>query len=529
MSNAADDPQAGMWPESELPARASQPPEGDAAPPAPARFQAINRQQMVFRPVDVEQLLEPDHLARAIWEMTGRLDLRAYRTAVRAVEGRAGRAAIDPRLQIALWIYAYSEKVSSAREIERRCSYHPAYQWLTGCEVINHHTLSDFRVEHQAALDGLFAQRLAILSREGLITLEQVVHDGTKIKAAASSQSFHRETTLRQHLAAAQERVRAMGDPRQEAGDRQRRKARQRAAKQKVERLQHALEELKKVQAAPQGRAEPAERRASETDAEARVMKQGDGGSAPSHNVPISTDAAHGIIVGASVTQDANDQQQLLPAEEEIRRQNGRVPGQMIVDDGYTTRENVLAAADQTAWELIGTGNVGAGGAEATARRLEKRGVTPDFYPQNFAFDLATNTYTCPAGQTLAYRYTKHDRVGVNRKAYRAQAVDCRTCAFHPQCCPGAPSRTLVHTENVPAVAAYLARMQTEAARAAYRLRAPVAEFTNAWLKAKLGLRQFCVRGLKKVRCEVLWACLTYNIQQWFRRRWKVRLAAAVA
>ena len=86
-----------------------------------------------------------------------------------------------------------------------------------------------------------------------------------------------------------------------------------------------------------------------------------------------------------------------------------------------------------------------------------------------------------------------------------------------------------MHTENVPAVAAYIARMQTEAARGAYRLRAPRAEFTNAWLKAKLGLRQFCVRGLQKVRCKVLWACLTYNIQQGFRLRWKVRLAAAIA
>jgi transposase len=528
MSECNEPTQGAMWAEAAGPERPQEPVPEPAAKP-PARFQAINRAQMVFRPVDVEQLLEPDHLARAIWEMTGRLDLGAYHAEVRAREGEAGRAAIDPRRQISLWIYAYSERISSAREIERRCSYHPAYQWLTGCEVINHHTLSDFRVDHQQALDGLFAQLLASLSSEGLITLEQVVHDGTKVKAAASSQSFHREPTLRQHLAAAQERVRAMGDPREEESDRRTRAARQRAAQEKVERLQQALEELKKVQAAPQARVEPSEQRASETDPEARNMRQGDGGSAPSHNVQISTDAAHAIIVGASVTQEANDQQQLVPAVEEIQRQNGRAPGQMIVDDGYTTRENVLAAAGQQAWELLGTGNVGAGAAEATARRLEKRGVAPDFHPQNFAFDVATNTYTCPAGKTLPYRYTKHDRVGVHRQAYRARAADCRACPFRQQCCPGAPSRTLVHTENVPAVATYIAKMQTEAARAAYRLRAPVAEFTNAWLKAKLGLRQFCVRGLQKVRCEVLWACLTYNIQQWFRLRWKARLAAAVA
>ena len=82
--------------------------------------------------------------------------------------------------------------MSSAREVARRCEYHPAYQWLTGCEGVNHHSLSDFRVQHQAALDGLFAQVLGVLSAEGLITLERVMHDGTKVQAAAGRGSFQR-------------------------------------------------------------------------------------------------------------------------------------------------------------------------------------------------------------------------------------------------------------------------------------------------------------------------------------------------
>src|SRR5204863_6835243 len=96
--------------------------------------------------------------------------------------------------------YAYSGGVSSAREIERRCEYHPAYQWLTGLEAVNHHTLSDFRVQHQAALDELFAQVLGVLSSDGLIRLERVMHDGTKVKALASGKSFRREVRLREHL-----------------------------------------------------------------------------------------------------------------------------------------------------------------------------------------------------------------------------------------------------------------------------------------------------------------------------------------
>jgi transposase len=180
------------------------------------RLKRVNRQQMILRAVDVEKLIEAEHPARAIWELVGRLDLSAFRAEIEVVEGEAGRPAYDPRLLISLWICAYSEGVSSAREVARRCEYHPAYQWLTGCEGVNHHSLSDFRVEHQAALDELFAQVLGVLSSEGLIMLERVMHDGTKVKAQASGKSFRREKTLRDHLEQARQRVRAMGDPRQE-------------------------------------------------------------------------------------------------------------------------------------------------------------------------------------------------------------------------------------------------------------------------------------------------------------------------
>ena len=98
---------------------------------------------------------------------------------IKAVEGIAGQAAFDPQLLTSLWVYAYSQQVGSAREIARLCEHHPAYQWLTGLEKVNHHTLSDFRIRHQEALYQLFTQVLGLLSQAGLITLERVMHDGT--------------------------------------------------------------------------------------------------------------------------------------------------------------------------------------------------------------------------------------------------------------------------------------------------------------------------------------------------------------
>ena len=76
-----------------------------------------------------------------------------------------------------------------------------------------------------------------------------------------------------------------------------------------------------------------------------------------------------------------------------------------------------------------------------------------------------------------------------------------------------------------PRVVAFREKMESEAAKTIYKQRGPIAEFTNAWLKEKIGLRRFRLRGLLKARMEVLWACVAYNIQQWIRVRWRVRVA----
>jgi transposase len=154
-----------------------------AAAPARARVKPVDRSQLTWQMLDVERLIEPDHPARAIWELVGRVKLDGFYAPIEAVEGSAGRTPWDPRLLVSLWIYAYSRGISSAREMARRCTYEPAFQWLCGLGEINHHTLSDFRVDHDASLRELFVEVLGVLSSEGLVSLERVMHDGTRIKA----------------------------------------------------------------------------------------------------------------------------------------------------------------------------------------------------------------------------------------------------------------------------------------------------------------------------------------------------------
>src|SRR6202007_425855 len=195
----------------------------------------VNRQQMSWRAVDVEKLIGEDHAARAIWEIVGRLDLSAFYQAIGSSEEQGGCPAVDPQLLICLWVYAYSQGIGSAREVARRCEYDPAFQWLTGLEEVNYHTLADFRVEKQQELDELFTQVLAALSKEGLITLEQVMQDGTKIRALASGRSYQGEGTIREHLERARQRVEQMGNPRNEEASPKAKQAQTRARREQQE------------------------------------------------------------------------------------------------------------------------------------------------------------------------------------------------------------------------------------------------------------------------------------------------------
>ena len=264
--------------------------------PAEPRLASINRQQLVLRSIDVEQLIEEDHPARSIWELVGRLDLSRYYAAIAAVEGRAGREHTDPQVLISLWLYAYSRGISSAREMARRCEYEPAFQWLCGLEPISHRTLSGFRSGHKAALDDLFVQVLGMLSAEGLITLERVTLDGTKIKANAGGNTFRRQETLEAHLQLAREQVRLMEEQAAEEEQRAKRQvaARRRAARQRGSRLEAAVREVERLQREKKDDRESFVARASSTDPEAHVMRNGEGGTVPSYNVQLLTDTHTG-------------------------------------------------------------------------------------------------------------------------------------------------------------------------------------------------------------------------------------------
>ena len=186
--------------------------QSQAAP----RLVVANRSQIELRPQDLESLLPPCHRARAIWAVVEHLDLSRFYEPIKARGSRAGRAATDPKVLVALWLYATGEGVGNAHELERLCTQHDAYRWLRGGVPVNYHTLSDFRTDHETALDELFTQVLAVMLQQGLVTLKRVAQDGMRVRASAGAGSFRRRARLEEFLAAAKEQVEAVKQQRDE-------------------------------------------------------------------------------------------------------------------------------------------------------------------------------------------------------------------------------------------------------------------------------------------------------------------------
>lgn len=434
----------------DLPADDAEPRAAGAKPAGgPPRLRYAQRHQGAMRWESLDQLLTPDHQVRLVWAYVERLDLSALLRQVQAVAGRPGRDANDPRILVALWLYATIDGVGSARELDRLCTEHLAYRWLCGDVSMNYHTLADFHTEHVDVLRQLRIDGVATLRHQGLVDVQRVAQDGMKVRASAGAGSFHRQPTLERCLDEARAQVAALGKQVHDdstAVSRRQQAARQRAARERQERLEQALAErdqlveLREQQKREKGvKFDAAEQRVSTTDPEARRMKMPDGGTRPAYNVQFATTTESGVIVGVAVTNSGGDGGQLAPMVEQIAQDHGQPPAEMLVDGGFTTLDDIEKVYQDHGVRVYGP-----------IKDEEKK---------------------------------------------KAAGVD----PFQPR------------SKDGPGVAAWRVRMGAEENQQVYRLRAQTAEWANAGARNR-GLYQFAVRGLRKVFAVALWHALAHNL-----------------
>jgi transposase len=446
-----------------LPEQAAPPPAGDGRP----RLRLAERDQVEWRPVSLDGLLADDHRARLVWRFVDGLELTALHATIKSVDGRPGHPPADPRIMLALWLFATVEGIGSAREIARLCDEHIAFQWLCGGVSMNAKTLADFRVYHGAVLEQLLVDSFTALVRAGVASLDRVAQDGVRVRASAGAASFRRHSTLRD---CQREAKKAVADLREQvnadpgAVSRRQEAARKRAAEDRERRVRAALAVTEQLQGrqqeqarreaeraakqvpqdAAQGKKEAdaaakkprvSEPRASTTDAEARVMKMADGGFRPAYNVQFATDTKSTAIASVSVDNIGSDKGKMAPMNDALAAQYGERPRQHLVDGGFVKFDDIEALAQN--------------GVEVFAPVPKPRDESRD--------------------------------------------------------------RHAPQSDDGPAVAEWRQRMAEDAAKEIYKQRAATAECANAQARNR-GLTEFVVRGLEKVKIVALWYALTHNM-----------------
>jgi transposase len=338
----------GKLPEQEVPAK-------DAGP---VRLREPVRDQVSLQVYDLDGLIGPDHPVRVIWSYVEEQDLSRLEESVRARAHRPGQSPASPKLLLALWLYATTQGVGSARALARLCESENAYRWLCGGVRVNYHGLSDFRAAQGELLDELLIKHVASLSAAGVIDLDEVVQDGVRVRGWAGSASYRRRKSLHKEERKARRLVERLRQEREEdpqATDRRRRAAQERGARERAERLQRALrhseeleEERKAGKRANKAKgAKKQELRVSSSDPEARVMKMADGGFRPAWNCQIATVAQGQIVLAAEAMTTGSDRGLQQPMLEKLQRRYDRLPRRYLIDGGFHKNEATQSAYKQ--------------------------------------------------------------------------------------------------------------------------------------------------------------------------------------
>lgn len=435
-------------------------------------------EQGFLLPPSVNEFVGPDAPVRAVWEVVQRLDVSALEARYQG----GGAPAYAPRMLLSVLLYAYSEGLRSSRKIERALQTNVEFMFLSQMSRPDYRTIARFRKENEAALCDLFVQVVRLCQALGLVLLEHVAVDGTKIRADVSAHQTYGKDRLERALASAEERVRrvlqeaeetdaqedaAYGNTRgdelpEELRDAQRRK----------ERLEKALETLK----------ETGHKAVAATDTDARVMKTNDGNRA-CYNGQAAVDKEHQVILAATVTQACTDQAQLPVLVEAVATNTGAYPQQTSADGGYHSVDTL--------------GYIARTGLDAYVPVHGKKATRHNGY----TYDKESDTYTSTAGEVLTYRGMDAWR----KKTYRIYRGTRKGSE---------PFSELYVRVDGQLQAKMERKLQSEAGKAVYRYRQQVVEPVFGHLKTQYHLRRFLLRGLSGARVEFLLACIAHNIDK---------------
>jgi transposase len=502
----------------------------------------IDREQIPLFAPTLDAFLDGDHSVRVVAEILNGLDFSAWE---QEYDGMIGQPPIHPRMMAGALLYGMSLGIRSSRRLEDACVNRLDFIWLLEGRHIDHSTFCQFRVKHHQHLKELFRQLVLTGRAMGMTRLNQVIWDGTRIKANNSHQNTARQDKLEKLIKELDEQFERMTQESQQADERENAlygeegggKPLPRALADKAKRLDAmkqalaTVREMRQRQTKKEESEKPKGPAVAFTDPDARILPNKEGGFAPNYTPVAAIDGESGLALDGQVIVGRCEDQALIPSLERIEETLGQLPKQALADSAYHTADNVGQLERNQVEALIPERLTF---QQNPARRANpSEPVPPEQWtglPINpssktldkaaFIYDKNSDCYHCPLGKPLAYltsrRYLQNGKLRMYR-IYECQS--CAACPLRSRCLTGkTQQRTIYRQKEDSAREAASERLRSESGQQAYSRR-PWVEGMIGTIKSVLGVRQFLLRGASKVGMEWLWILSAYNLRLLMARK----------
>ncbi|MGV8947967.1 MAG: transposase [Candidatus Paracaedibacter sp.] len=307
-----------------------------------AKIYEARRNVITLETVDWLSLIDAEHPARRIIRVLDQFDLTQLYEKITSEKSCQGRPAIDPKIMLAIMVYAAMMGITSSRAIASHCKWEPGFRWILGYGlIVGYVTISTFRKEAGKCLDNILTQVITAMVAVGVVDLEEVILDGTKIKANAGRRSFHTEEELEQLKKEISDKLAKVTIEEQKINHKSR-------LDNQEKRIQKALDQIPGIQKVLNESAKKRkkgtkakEAKSSKTDPDARQMRFADGAKGPGYNAQFRTASKIGVIVEVQVIQRRNDSNMLTPMLDSFEFRYGYSPARILGDVNYCVKEDI--------------------------------------------------------------------------------------------------------------------------------------------------------------------------------------------
>lgn len=463
-----------------------------------------HRNQTVLFPDAIDKYVDKENPVRFIDAFVDSLNIEklGFKHSTPTI---TGRPSYNPKDLLKLYIYGYLNQARSSRKLEKECHRNVEVMWLMKKLAPDYKTIADFRKDNIDCIKGVFKEFVYLCRSLNLYGAQLVAIDGTKFRAVNSNSNNLSEKTVAQRLKQTEEKIAQYLTELENNDTSESENEATTEAENLEEKISQLEDKKQQYQQIQQQMKATGQREVSLVDPDSRLMRVGSQHFEVGYNIQTSVDSKQHLIVDYDVINISTDHHQLVRDALAAKAVLGVDKLDVLSDKGFYVEKDVAECEDcgiRVFMPIPGAFNPhkGAGVPE------------PEFYSDKFVYDAARDVYVCPAGNKMPFWKRSSSAKGLGGRLYRS--LCCDSCTLRGKCTRNKRGRYMFRGEYSGAIDRLRARLATSEGKECCRLRRSLVEHPFGTMKRAFNQGYLLLRGLRKVRGEVGFTMLAYNLRR---------------